>query len=64
MLRVVVLVVENVEFSHLKGFAFEVYLTYSKETREESWIVDRPSAEPIFTKKIPSHIFQTAHQAK
>ena len=54
----VVLVAEN--FSDSKGFALDVYLTYSKETRLESWILDQPSAQPIFTKKIPSHIFQTA----
>ena len=36
---------------------------YSRETRKESWILDRYSAHPIFTMKISSHSFQTAHQA-
>ena len=66
MLCVVVLEVEDGDFSDLKGSALDVHssviVANSRETREESSQLDRSSAEPKFTNKSASHGFQTTHQ--
>ena len=62
MLCVVVLEVEDGDFSDLKGSALDVHSSVIVERQGRKDQSDRSSAEPKFTNKSSSHGFQTTHQ--